>query len=56
MSIEKETLHQQSIVIDGLQTCDWSRAIFEEMRDGGITAVNCASLLWENFREGIYYV
>ncbi|MCW2474035.1 dipeptidase [Candidatus Symbiopectobacterium sp. NZEC151] len=55
MSSEKETLHQQSIVIDGLQTCDWSRAIFEEMRDGGITAVNCASLLWENFREGIDY-
>lgn len=56
MSIEKETLHQQSIVIDGLQTCDWSRAIFEEMRDGGITAVNCASLLWKNFRKGIDYV
>lgn len=56
MSTEKETLHQQSIVIDGLQTCDWSRALFEEMREGGITAVNCASLLWENFREGIDYV
>lgn len=49
-------LHQQSIVIDGLQTCDWSRSIFEEMRAGGITAVNCASLLWENFQEGIGYV
>ncbi|TCV93722.1 dipeptidase [Biostraticola tofi] len=49
-------LHQQSIVIDGLQTCDWSRSIFEEMRAGGVTAVNCASLLWENFHEGIGYV
>lgn len=56
MAHDSTRLHQQAIVIDGLQTCDWSRSIFAEMRDGGITAVNCASLLWENFKEGIDYV
>jgi membrane dipeptidase len=49
-------LHEQAIVIDGLETCNWSRSIFKQMREGGLTAVNCASLLWENFREGIDYV
>lgn len=49
-------LHERSIVVDGLQTSLWGRPIFEEMRAGGITAVNVSSLLWENFREGIGYV
>ncbi|MGU3575590.1 dipeptidase [Brucellaceae bacterium C25G] len=49
-------LHNQAIVIDGLQTCQWSRSIFEDMRKGGLTAVNASSLLWENFREGIDYI
>lgn len=49
-------LHSQAIVIDGLQTCQWSRSIFEDMRAGGLTAVNVSSVIWENFREGIAYV
>lgn len=49
-------LHHQAIVIDGLQTCQWSRSIFEDMRAGGLTAVNVSSVIWENFREGIGYV
>ncbi|MBP1844488.1 membrane dipeptidase [Rhizobium petrolearium] len=49
-------LHDDAIIVDGLQTCQWSRSIFEEMRAGGLTAVNVSSLLWENFREGIGYV
>ncbi|MGV1901311.1 dipeptidase [Agrobacterium sp. 22-3674b3] len=49
-------LHNQAIVIDGLQTCQWSRSIFEDMRAGGLTAVNVSSVIWENFREGIGYV
>jgi membrane dipeptidase len=49
-------LHARAIVVDGLQTCQWSRSIFEEMRAGGVTAVNVSSLLWENFREGVGYV
>ncbi|MDH7804409.1 MULTISPECIES: dipeptidase [unclassified Rhizobium] len=49
-------LHNDAIVIDGLQTCQWSRSIFEDMRAGGLTAVNVSSVIWENFREGIGYV
>lgn len=49
-------LHDDAIIVDGLQTCQWSRSIFEEMRAGGLTAVNVSSLLWENFQEGIGYV
>ncbi|WP_414899385.1 dipeptidase [Rhizobium cremeum] len=49
-------LHDEAIIVDGLQTCQWSRSIFEEMRAGGLTAVNVSSLLWESFREGIGYV
>jgi len=49
-------LHNEAIVIDGLQTCQWSRPIFEDMRAGGLTAVNVSSVIWENFREGIGYV
>ncbi|EJJ31417.1 dipeptidase [Rhizobium sp. CF142] len=53
---DAKKLHDDAIIVDGLQTCQWSRPIFEEMRAGGLTAVNVSSLLWENFREGIGYV
>lgn len=49
-------LHDSSIIVDGLQTCQWGRPIFEEMRAAGLSAVNVSSLLWENFRQGIDYV
>lgn len=53
---DAQKLHDQAIVIDGLQTCQWSRSIFEDMRKGGLTAVNASSVIWENFREGVGYV
>ncbi|CDZ67137.1 Zn-dependent dipeptidase, microsomal dipeptidase [Neorhizobium galegae bv. orientalis] len=55
-NLNAKKLHEDAIIVDGLQTCQWSRSIFEEMRAGGLTAVNVSSLLWENFREGIGYV
>jgi membrane dipeptidase len=55
-NLSARKLHEDAIIVDGLQTCQWSRSIFEEMRAGGLTAVNVSSLLWENFREGIAYV
>ncbi|UIK07846.1 dipeptidase [Neorhizobium galegae] len=55
-NLSAKKLHEDAIIVDGLQTCQWSRSIFEEMRAGGLTAVNVSSLLWENFREGIGYV
>ncbi len=53
---DAQKLHDQAIVVDGLQTCQWSRSIFEDMRKGGLTAVNASSVIWENFREGVGYV
>lgn len=56
ISPEAQALHESAIVVDGLQTSLWGRPIFEEMRAGGITAVNVSTVLWENFVEGIAYV
>ena len=49
-------LHARALVFDGLSTCNWSRIIFEEMRQGGVTAVNCASILWEDLRGGLDHI
>lgn len=53
---QAQALHDDAIIVDGLQTSLWGRPIFEEMRAGGLTAVNVSTVLWENFREGIDYV
>ena len=42
-------LHDQLIVIDGLNVSNFSRSVFEDMRRGGVTAANCTSCVWENF-------
>ena len=39
------------VIVDGLIVSDWSREVFEEMRDGGLTAANCTCAVWHNFRE-----
>ena len=41
--------HERSVVIDGLQICNWSREIFEEQHEAGLTAVNCTCSVWEGF-------
>ncbi|MEK9725934.1 MAG: membrane dipeptidase [Rhodospirillaceae bacterium] len=46
-------LHAKAIVIDGLQCCDFDRPLMEEALRGGVTAINHAAVLWENFRGGI---
>lgn len=43
------TLHERSIVIDGLIISDFGRAVFEDMRAGGLTAANCTCSVWEDF-------
>lgn len=40
-------LHNDAIIIDGLEICNWSRSVFEDMRRGGLTAVNCTCSVWE---------
>lgn len=43
------TLHQESLVIDGLIISRWDRSVFEDMRRGGLTAANCTVSVWEDF-------
>lgn len=40
-----------SMVIDNLQYANWSRTIFEQMREGGIDAVHVTVAYHEDFRE-----
>ncbi len=42
-------LHQDLIVIDGLVVSNWSRAVFESMHAGGLTAANCTVCVWHDF-------
>ena len=42
-------LHNSLTVIDGLVISKWSRAVFVDMRRGGLTAANCTCSIWEGF-------
>lgn len=44
------------VLIDGLQYCNWSREIFEEMRQGGLTAVHATVGYHEGFRETVRHL
>jgi microsomal dipeptidase-like Zn-dependent dipeptidase len=41
------------LIIDGLQYCNWSREIFEQMRTGKVSCVHVTISYWENFRETV---
>ena len=43
-------LHRELTVVDGLVVANFGRAIFEDMRRGGLTAANCTCSIWECFR------
>jgi len=43
------SLHDALTVIDGLVISKWSRAVFTDMRKGGLTAANCTCSIWEGF-------
>ncbi len=47
------TLHQDSIVIDGLIISKWNRAVFENMKKGGLTAANCTVSVWDDFKSTV---
>jgi len=42
-----------STVIDGLQYCNWSEAIFEQLRAGGVHAIHVTVAYHEDFRETV---
>jgi membrane dipeptidase len=46
-------LHEDLVVFDGLIVSKWSRAVFEDMQRGGVTAANCTSAVWEGFRDAM---
>src|SRR5450830_216986 len=47
------TLHEQSIIIDGLNISKWERPVFEDMKKGGLSAVNCTISVWESFQSTV---
>ena len=49
--MDAKELHENAIVFDGLNICNWCREIFEDMRRGGVTGVNCTCSTWENFPD-----
>lgn len=49
-------LHQESIVVDGLIIAHWSRAVFEDMRRGGLSAANCTVSVWEGFQATVHNI
>ena len=42
-----------TLIIDGLQYCNWSRDIFQQMRAGQVDCVHVTVSYWENFRETV---
>lgn len=46
-------IHANAIVIDGLIISRWDRAVFEDMRRGGLTAANCTVSVWEGFNDTV---
>jgi len=46
-------LHDELVVVDGLQYSNWNRKLFEQMRSGGLTAVHATLVYWESARETI---
>ncbi|MCF8112258.1 MAG: membrane dipeptidase [Desulfotignum sp.] len=46
-------LHNAATVIDCLEISNWSEPVFQQMRKGGLTAVNCTCSILENFRQTV---
>lgn len=46
-----EKKFKDQIIIDGLQYCNWNRALFEDIWKGGLTAVHATIVYWENTEE-----
>ena len=47
-------LYASSVVIDGLDTSRWgSETVFRSLRDGGVTAINATTAIWEGFEAAM---
>ncbi len=45
--------YRDAILIDGLVIARFSRALFEDMQRGGMTAANCTCSVWHDFRASM---
>ena len=54
--IETPTVTARPPLIDGLQFCRWSRAVFEQMREAGMTAVHATVAYHESFRRTVEHI
>jgi membrane dipeptidase len=43
------SIHQKSIIVDGLVISNFTRRVLEDMHAGGVTAANCTCSIWEGF-------
>ena len=48
--MDPNALHRDALVVDGLVIARWSRAVFEDLRRGGVSAANCTCCVWEGLR------
>ena len=49
-----KTTYDDAVVIDGLNVSRWeSPAVYRSLHDGGVTAINATSVVWENYREAM---
>lgn len=46
-------VYNDTIVVDGLNICNWSEDIFKGWNEGGITAVSATCGLWEGIRDSL---
>ena len=47
---------ERPLIIDGLQYAKWSRAIFEQMHRGEVSAVHVTIAYWESTREVLHNI
>ena len=53
MDKKASTVHETATVIDCLEISNWSETVFQNMRRGGLTAVNCTCSILEDFRQTV---
>jgi membrane dipeptidase len=59
MMTEKEAkrLYDEILVIDGLNVSNWdSPSVFQNLRDGGVSAINATIATWENFTQTLDHI
>jgi microsomal dipeptidase-like Zn-dependent dipeptidase len=55
--VSADTLHDELIVIDGLEMPDWARSDWVgPLRRGGVTCINGTLSIWENARETLNHI